>query len=117
MSATPPRLKSAIWVSAFLRRCEVGGQFGAVLHKGAEEAGAVYVVINHLDGTHDLLGPPPGPSMNDDGERLFAKEFSSPVDWPTLRDKLDRRRKHDPDVWVVEVEDRHGLAGLTPSSL
>jgi hypothetical protein len=116
VSATPPRLKSAFWVSAFLRRCEVAGKFGAVLNKGAEEAGTVYVVINHLDGTHDLLGPPPGPSINDEGERLFAKEFTNPVDWLTLREKLERKRKIDPDIWVVEVEDRTGLADLTPSS-
>jgi hypothetical protein len=116
VSATPPRLKSTFWVSAFLRRCEVAGKFGAVLHRGAEEAGAVFVVINHLDGTHHLLGPPPGPSINDEGERLFVNEFAAPVDWPTLREKIERHRKSDPDIWVVEVEDRTGLAGLKPSS-
>ncbi|MCX7349335.1 MAG: DUF1491 family protein, partial [Alphaproteobacteria bacterium] len=44
------RLKSAIWVSAFLRRCMVEGIFGAVVRKGSEEAGAVHVIVNHLDG-------------------------------------------------------------------
>ena len=30
------RLKSAIWVSAFLRRCMVEGIFGALIRKGAD---------------------------------------------------------------------------------
>ena len=51
------RLKSGIWVSAFLRRCMVEGLYGAVIRKGAEEAGAVYVIVNHLDGTQHFFGP------------------------------------------------------------
>ena len=33
------------------------------IRKGAEEAGAVYVIVNHLDGTCHLFGPAPGPPM------------------------------------------------------
>ena len=54
------RLKAEIWVHAFLRRSFVQGMYGAVLRKGAAEAGAIYVVINRLDGTVRMLGPPPG---------------------------------------------------------
>jgi len=32
----------------------VEGIFGAVVKKGAEEAGAVHVIVNHLDGTCHL---------------------------------------------------------------
>ncbi len=48
-------------MSAFLRRTMVEGLYGAVLHKGAEEAGAVFVLVNHLDGTCHLFGPAPAP--------------------------------------------------------
>jgi hypothetical protein len=108
------RLKSAIWISALLRRNEVAGQFGSVLHRGAEEAGAIYVVINHLDGTYDLLGPPPGASVDEQGERRFMREPGTPADWPTVRARLESKRKFDPDIWAVEIEDRNGLAGLAP---
>jgi len=37
------RLKSAIWVAAYLRRCQTAGVFGAVRRRGAEKAGAVFV--------------------------------------------------------------------------
>ncbi|MGL4592631.1 MAG: DUF1491 family protein, partial [Aestuariivirga sp.] len=39
------RLKTAIWVSGLLRRCQAQGLFGAVIRKGAEEAGAVFVIV------------------------------------------------------------------------
>ena len=45
------RLKSGIWVAAYLRRCNVEGAFAAVRRRGAEEAGAIFVVVNRLDGT------------------------------------------------------------------
>ncbi len=106
------RLKSEIWVQAFLRSNEVAGRFGAVLRKGAAEAGAVYVVINHLDGTLTVLGPAPGSAYDDKGDRRFVREFAAPVSWEDARQKLDRRAGQDTDMWIVEIEDRQGVAGL-----
>ena len=106
------RLKSDIWVAALLRRCAVEGLFGTVIHHGADEAGTIYVYINHLNGTYDLLSPPPGPAYNEEGERRFMKEFASPVDWMHASAIVDRRRKSDPDLWAVEIEDKTGLASI-----
>jgi len=53
----PMRLKTGIWVAAYLRRCNVEGVFAAVRRHGAEEAGAIFVKINRLDGTGALYGP------------------------------------------------------------
>jgi hypothetical protein len=106
------RLKTALWVHAFLRSCMVNGNFGAIVQKGAEDAGVVQLVINRLDGNYDLLSPPPGPTYNDDGERCFVHEINAPRDWPSMNELLQRRRKRDPDLWVVEVELREGFAGL-----
>jgi hypothetical protein len=106
------RLKSEIWVQAFLRRCNIEGKFGAVLHRGNADAGAVMVVVNRLNGTHSLLGPAPGPAYDDDGERRFELLTPDPIDWPDTSDKIARARRFDDDLWVVEVEDREGLAGI-----
>lgn len=106
------RLKSDTWVQAFIRRCEVQGRYAAVLAKGNAEAGAVYIVVNHLDGGHDILSPPPGPAYDGEGERRFEKSNREPMLWPDAKAWLDRRRKSDADIWIVEVEDRAGLAGL-----
>jgi hypothetical protein len=105
------RLKTAIWVDAFLRQAMINGHFGAVLHKGAEEAGAVLLVVNHLDGGHDLLEPPPGPAYGEDGTRQFLKSRTPPQAWAEIAGRIARKRKSDPDLWVVEVEDRNGFGG------
>lgn len=110
------RLKSAIWVSAFLRRCTVEGIFGAVLRKGAEEAGAVHVIVNHLDGTCHLFGPAPGGAYDDMGERRWIIEISPPQTPADATALLERRLRFDPDLWIVEVEDRKGMAGLSATA-
>src|SRR5260370_6815223 len=56
---SPMRLKSSIWVAAYLRRCQTEGVFGAVRRRGAEEAGAVFVKIALLDGKAMLYVPAP----------------------------------------------------------
>lgn len=106
------RLKSALWVQAFLRQNQIDGKFGAVLRRGAEEAGAVYVVVNHLDGTHHLLGPPPGSSIDEAGNRLWIAELSPPADAVAINAFIAKRAAYDSDIWVVEIEDRSGTAGL-----
>ncbi len=106
------RLKSRIWVEGLLRRCETQGKFGAVITAGADEAGAVYVAVNHLDNTYDLLGPPAGPSHSESGERQFRKVFPQRVAWDEIRTHMEKQRKFDSDIWVVEVEDRSGMGGL-----
>ena len=106
------RLKSGIWVSALLRRCTVEGLYGAVIRKGAEEAGAIYVIVNHLDGTCHLFGPPPGPSHNAEGARVWTIEFAPPATMQQIMEHLERKIRFDPDIWIVEVEDRKGTAGL-----
>jgi hypothetical protein len=108
------RLKTEIWVHALLRSNQVEGRFGAVIHKGAEEAGAVYIYINHLDGTYDLLAPPPGAAFDDNGERRFILENASPTDWQVVAAIVARRRKYDSDIWAVEIEDRLGFGGIVP---
>jgi hypothetical protein len=110
------RLKTAIWVSAFLRRCMVEGLYGAVVRKGAEEAGAVYVIVNHLDGTFHLFGPAPGPSHDEEGERRWSVELEPPASMEQIDALLERKRRFDPDIWVVEIEDRKGTAGLVATA-
>ncbi len=107
-----PRLKSVIWVHAFIRRLATEGKNAAVLHKGHDEAGVIFVVINHLDGFHDILAPPPGPAVDEEGERHFEKANTSPMTWAEAKEWLDRRKKSDSDIWIVEAEDREGRAGL-----
>jgi hypothetical protein len=105
------RLKSAIWVSAYIRRCGVEGVFAAVRRHGAEEAGAVYVVVNRLDGTADLYGPAPQTAFTDDdpGDRAFTPALAKlPAAEADIDAYLARESRFDPDVWVVEIEEPSG---------
>jgi hypothetical protein len=110
------RLKSEIWVSAFLRRCQTQGIYGAVVRKGALEAGAIYVIVDHRDGTLHLFGPAPGPAYDEEGERRWIEEIAFPVPSDAVSKLLARRQAADPDIWIVEVEDRRGNAGLVSTA-
>jgi hypothetical protein len=90
----------------------VEGIFGAVVKKGAEEAGAVHVIVNHLDGTCHMLGPAPGGACEETGERRWIAEIAPPQSAADAMALLQRRMRFDPDLWIVEVEDRKGMAGL-----
>ena len=105
-------LKSRIWVEALLRLGQSEGKFGAVIHTGADEAGAVYVTINHLNNTYSLLGPAAGPSHSEAGDRQFRKVFSRPVTWDEVSAHIAKQRNFDSDIWLVEIEDRSSMAGL-----
>jgi hypothetical protein len=105
------RLKSAIWVGAYVRRCHIEGAFAAVRRRGAEEAGAVFVKIARLDGTADLYGPAPQTAFDHarPADRAFTPCFAKqPVAESEVETYLGREIKFDPDIWIVEVEDRSG---------
>lgn len=105
------RLKSAIWVAAYIRRCNVEGAFAAVRRRGAEEAGAIFIKLNRLDGTAELFAPAPQSAFEDarPADRAFSRSFGKePVAEQKVEERLARETRFDPDLWIVEVEDRNG---------
>ncbi|MBB3018633.1 hypothetical protein FHR70_001687 [Microvirga lupini] len=101
------RLRSDFWVSAYLRRCAVEGLDAALRKRGSAEAGAIFVKVDHLDGTASLYGPAPQLFLDDSGERLFAPILQGvmPLD---VEERMTRELRFDPDLWLVEVDDRQG---------
>jgi hypothetical protein len=104
------RLKSSIWVAAYLRRCQTEGIFGAVRRRGAEEAGAVFVKVATLDGNAMLYAPAPQTVYDDSRpiERMFAAISAQPMPEAAVEQRLAKEAQFDPDVWIVETEDRAG---------
>ena len=104
------RLKSAIWVAAYLRRCQTEGIFGAVRKRGAEEAGAVFVKVTLLDGNAMLYAPAPQTAYDESRpvERVFAAMSPEPVPEQKVEERLTKELRFDPDAWIVETEDRAG---------
>lgn len=107
------RLRADFWVSAYIRRCAVDGVHAVLRRRGAAEAGAIFVKVDRLDGTAILYGPAPQSLVEDGrGDRLFVAMTppeATPLD---AEDRLSKEISFDPDLWVVEVEDRQGRAFL-----
>lgn len=109
------RLKTGLWVAAYLRRCQVEGLSAVVRRRGADEAGAVFVRISRLDGTSDLFGPAPQSEFEaaQTGGRIFVPSLSTQsASDADVEAYLARQIKFDSDIWIVEVEDRAGRSFL-----
>jgi hypothetical protein len=105
------RLRTDIWVSAYMRTQEVGGGFATLRRRGAAEAGAVFIVLDCLDGRLALFAP--GPSDEETSERRFVRAHKA--EWtesPEISARLGRELQRDPDIWIVDVERRDGAHGL-----
>jgi hypothetical protein len=107
------RLRSDIWVAAYLRRCGVEGASAVLRRRGAAEAGAIFVKVDHLDGRATLYGPAPQSAAVEPPpgvERMFVRAHSGEwIDSGEAEGRLAREIAFDPDVWIVEVE--NGPAG------
>jgi hypothetical protein len=108
-----PRVTSGLFVAAHVRRCNLEGAPAVVMRRGAEEAGAILVVVDRLDGRNDLYAPAPQMMFDDarPSDRLFQK-VAEGIDGAALRDRIEREVRFDPDLWVVALEDRGGRSFL-----
>jgi hypothetical protein len=104
------RLRSDFWVAAYLRQCQIDGLAAVLGRRGADEAGAIFVRVDHLNGTQDLYGPVPQSFAGYDGVRRFQRLLQG--DPLTVSDRIDKERRFDADLWLIEVEDRLGRHGL-----
>lgn len=97
------RLTSRFWVDAYLTRLRLADIPGFVVAHGDDTGGAVLIKLNTLDG-HAVL---------------FQRSFDLLTDtrvWSELAAGTEadidaavaRQRGFDPDLWVIEVEDRAG---------
>lgn len=111
----PARVRSAIWVAAYLRRCQVEGAYAVLRRRGAEEAGAIFVRIDRLDGTGVLYGPAPQSALcvEDGRDRAFVRMHDADaLPAPDIETLITRELRFDTDLWLVEVEDRAGRSFL-----
>lgn len=97
------RLTTAFWVQAYLARLRLADIAGFVVAHGDDTGGAVLIKLNTLDGrarlmqrSFDLLS----------GERAWV-ELAAGAE-AEVDVSVARQRAFDPDLWVIEVEDRAG---------
>lgn len=107
-----PRLTADFWVRAYLARLEQAGIPAFVTAKGDPAAGAVLVKVAHLNGQACVY------------QRSFDLASDARI-WVVLKDgeeqtvdaAIARQRSFDPDLWVIELEDRQGRSLLDEDGL
>ena len=104
------RLRSDFWVSAYLRRCGSEGIVAVLRRRGAAEAGAILVSLDRMDGTATLYGPAPQSAFEARGiERLFVRMHEpETLARAEIEGRIASESRFDPDLWIIEVEDRNG---------
>ncbi|MEM8700630.1 MAG: DUF1491 family protein [Pseudomonadota bacterium] len=106
------RVTSDFFVSALVRRLFGEGGFAAVSRRGAEEAGAVFVSVDRLDGSFDLYGPAPQALFSEQPQGRLFERILSGAEAQAVAERLQREARMDPDHWLVEVEARDGNIDL-----
>lgn len=98
-----PRLTARFWVDAYLTRLRLQDIPAFVVAHGDDTGGAVLVKLATLDGramlfqrSFDLMT----------GDRKWV-ELASGIE-AEVDQTVTRQRGFDPDLWVIEVEDRQG---------
>lgn len=102
-------LSSDVWVGALIRRAELEGAAAVVVKKGDPRAGAVIVKAYDTSTRTARLWTE---AVGADGEPLWIQPVASDSE-AELDAYLERQRRYDPDLWVVEVEDRQGRNFIT----
>ncbi len=102
-------LSSDVWVAALIRRAEIAGANAVVVKRGDARAGTVIVKAYDTSTRQARLYTE---AFGPDGERLWIQPVQSEFE-SELDAYVERQRRYDPDLWVVEVEDRQGRHFIT----
>lgn len=104
------RLKTALWIQAQVRLCNLNFIPMVVTRRGDPDAGAVLLKLLRRDGLCQLLRR----TTTFHGEQGWAfavtgeKTGSCDVAEETADSYIERERARDMDLWVVEIEDYEG---------
>lgn len=100
-----PRLKAELWVKAHIRRCMVHNIPAVVVRRGDDTAGTVLIKLNRFEGGCTVYAP----AYGQDGARIWTRATGeTPVPEAEADACIARQAGYDPDIWVLEIEDREG---------
>jgi hypothetical protein len=99
------RIPTELWVRAHLRRCIVDAIPAVIARKGSPYGGMVILKLNQLDLGCRVLTQ----TRDMEGRQgwLAAKE-NALMPEADADAYIARAVKRDPDLWVIEIEDRAG---------
>ncbi|MBB4633086.1 DUF1491 family protein [Sphingosinicella soli] len=94
------RIKTEFWVGALRRRVEAAGGFATIIAKGEPDSGAVLLILREPGGLTTLSRVNTG-----DGKVSWQPIFENREERdPAAQQALEKRRKFDPDLWIVELD-------------
>ncbi len=100
-----PRLKTKLWVAATLRAYDIRGVPAMVVRKGEADSGAVLIKLNQFASGCSVLSQ----ARRGEGELVWLRATGPvPVDEASCDAYIAKTVSRDPDVWVIEIEDREG---------
>ena len=102
-----PRLKAGIIVQAAIRQASMRGIPATVVRHGDDDAGQVFVVVNRgRDIGFELLTPA---RDYDSGKTIWRRPLGdAPLPEHEVDAHIEKERRIDPDLWVLEIESRDG---------
>jgi len=99
------RLRAEVWIMAHVRRCIAEGIPVAIVRRGESERGTLILKLNQLEGDVRVLSQ----ARDIDGRLGWLAAFDGAAVKEVDADAyIARAVKRDPDLWVVEIEDREG---------
>ncbi len=105
------RLRTDFWVAALRRRAEQAGAYVSIARRGADEAGAVFILVDRRDGAFDLYGPAAQSVFDEERpvDRLFSL-LATEAPQDAVQARIDQEMRFDPDLWLIDIEDKQGRA-------
>jgi hypothetical protein len=98
-----PRIKASIWIAAQIRVCNLNAMQAVVRRRGDPDAGSLLIRLDRLNGSSELLSQ----SRDAQGTRVWLKASGAePMADADVEAYIQRRIERDPDIWVLEIEDR-----------
>lgn len=100
------RLRTDLFVAAHIRRCQALGLDAFLRHRGEGESGNLLLKLFRFEQGAMLLEP----SRSITGARVWMRITGpAPVADARVEEMIRKRLTSDPDLWVLEVEDRQGV--------
>ena len=99
------RVKAELWIKAHIRKCNAKAIPVTVVRRGDDQAGALIIKVNQLGPGCAVLVP----TNTLDGGRKWRWAFGKELVPESEADAyIEKQLNLDPDIWVLEIEDRKG---------
>jgi hypothetical protein len=108
------RVKSDLWVAAQVRLCDRFTIPAVVVRKGDPDSGAILVRVENAERKVVVWTQ----VTNLDGERGWMRGTGAePVSFEEAESYVKRAIERDYDIWILDIEDRHGRYKLDGAQL